>query len=467
MSAEQAIRHSLNNDTERLGELFAGSYEAEGLIVSALPALIGGCIALAGAAFVTARQFALVDVVPWVIAAASVLAMRHATRSAAARTADEETRRGNDATALLELCFRATGEFGRGASGEQLITRVGDAAASWAHAESRRESVYRIRRIALIAAMVGVGLLLTLAFGGHPERWLAHGASSVRHAWPLILIPLTYSVAQNIDVASHAARAIAIAMQGHDPRESSASHRFPSGEHVRAKHLVVRFGDSVALDDVSVEFASRGVTVIVGPNAAGKSTLARAIAGIVVPSSGELSIGNVPCVSISADDVAYLPQHPAWLPARSVLDNVRFGAPDARRDDVEQMLKRLDVIATVDRPIATLSGGQQRRVSVARALLRDPRLLVLDEADAGLDRNAREWLAGVVRDESAERSIVVVTHHPALFAFADRVLVLDERHQLVDCGSPSVLERRCAAYRALLRADEAFGSSGVDSALTA
>jgi ABC-type multidrug transport system ATPase subunit len=428
-----------------------------------MPGIVSSAIALTATIAMSVHRYGVAQLAPWVAALGAVFVLRRATRRMTTRRIDAEVDANNGMIAYVQLCLQGASELGRGRAADYVIARTGDAAAEWAHAEIRRESVYRLRRAALLATFAAAGALTAVALGVHPERWTLSSLALLDAAWPAVLLPMALSLVHALDLASHSMRTIDVAGLGQRvPTRGTAPIPLDRGGEIRARDLVVRYGDSLALDRIEFRLPLDGVIVVVGPNAAGKSTLARALAGIVAPASGTLTVAGVEPASIAPDDIAYVPQQPAFLASRSVLENVLFTAPSLDRAAVEAGFARLRVDVEPDRLASALSGGQRRRVAVARALLRDPRLLVLDEADAGLDRDAREWLAETVRDAAADRVIVVVTHHPALFAFADSVIVLDERHRLVDHGSPAALETRCAAYRALVRADETFGSAGLE-----
>jgi ABC-type multidrug transport system fused ATPase/permease subunit len=461
-TARQALHASMARDDDRLGQLVASAYEAESAVLSTVPAVIAGLSALAVTLAMTVSRFGAPRVAPWIAALFAALMLRRCTRDATGRTIDAEVARNNEMVSLVQLCLRAEGELGRGAPARHLVARTGAAADGWARAEIRREMAYRVRRFALIGTFGLVGLAISFALGAHPSVAGLRSIATPDVAWALMLFPIALSLAHALDLYSHSSRAVEMALCDDGTASESNTQRLPQNGGIRARDLVVRYGQTVALDRVSFDVPSRGVTVVVGPNAAGKSTLARAIAGILEPSEGALTIGSIAPSSIAPDDIAYVPQHPAWLSGETVFENVRLAEPTLERTAVATAFDRLGLAIDLDRRVSELSTGQRRRVAVARAILRDSPLLVLDEADAGLDRDARAWLADVVRQTAESRTVVVVTHHPALFAFADAVIVLDERHRVVDAGSPAVLRERCVAYASLVRADETFGSAGVE-----
>ena len=165
-----------------------------------------------------------------------------------------------------------------------------------------------------------------------------------------------------------------------------------------------------------------GVTVVLGANGCGKTTLLRLLATVIAPSTGALVVGGV---QVGADNLAtvrrrlgYMPQDESVPRRLSVFDHVdliavmREFAPTARirRGHVHRALREVDLVDLAHERCGRLSGGQRRRVALAAALAGDADMLVLDEPDAHLDDEHLARLAQVLRDRSATTTIVVATH---------------------------------------------------------
>lgn len=199
----------------------------------------------------------------------------------------------------------------------------------------------------------------------------------------------------------------------------------------------VRFGSTVALDDVSLAIAPGEIVVILGPSGCGKSTLLRALAGLQTLDAG--------VVLIDGEDASDRPPHrrgigvvfqdPTLFPHRSVGENVAFGlrmegvSPAARRDKVREMLTLVGMADFVDRPVATLSGGEAQRVALARSLAPAPCILLLDEPLAALDRALHDRLAEELPRllRTTDTAALHVTHdHDEAFAIADRIAVMQD-----------------------------------------
>jgi ATP-binding cassette subfamily C protein CydD len=192
-----------------------------------------------------------------------------------------------------------------------------------------------------------------------------------------------------------------------------------------------------ALNGFDLELRPGEVVALTGPSGAGKSTALAVLLGFVEPERGVVVAGG--SAADEFDPVAWRRQF-AWVPQRpglrlgTVADNVRLGRPDASDDEV-----RLALITAgagelaLDKPVGEqgqlLSGGQQRRVALARALITDAPVLLLDEPTAGLDPDAEATVVAGLR--STGRTVLMVAHRPALIAAADRTVSVAAR-ELVD-----------------------------------
>lgn len=203
-----------------------------------------------------------------------------------------------------------------------------------------------------------------------------------------------------------------------------------SGEPAQAAPLVaargvsVRFGRRTVLDRVDLAIHPGEIVTLVGLNGAGKSTLVRAILGIVRPDSGEVQ--RAPGLRIG-----YTPQHLQRDPIMpmTVRRFLTLGAP-APRARIEAMLDEVGAGAILDHPLSEISGGEMQRVTLARALLREPGLLVLDEPLAGVDLTSQSELyrliAGI-RDRHG-CGVLLVSHDLHLVMAATDTVVCLNRH---------------------------------------
>ncbi|HKZ92205.1 MAG TPA: ATP-binding cassette domain-containing protein, partial [Candidatus Limnocylindrales bacterium] len=156
---------------------------------------------------------------------------------------------------------------------------------------------------------------------------------------------------------------------------------------ISVHRLTKRFGDFVALDDVSLEISDGTLTALLGPSGSGKTTLLRMIAGLDVPDSGTIYLGDHDVTRVPPQDrgIGFVFQHYAPFKHMTVWDNVAFGLtirhrpkPEVR-SRVNELLTLVQIAHLADRYPAQLSGGQRQRMALARALAVEPAVLLLDE----------------------------------------------------------------------------------------
>lgn len=230
-------------------------------------------------------------------------------------------------------------------------------------------------------------------------------------------------------------------------------------ESVAASGLVLAYGDRVALTASDFHFPSAAVTALIGPNGSGKSSVLAAVAGLLEPTAGHITVlGSSPTKVRSR--IAFVPQSTKVndvLPV-TVREVVamgryaslglvrRFGPKD--REAVDEALLRLDLEPLAARHLRELSGGQRQRVFVAQGLVQERDLLLLDEPTTGLDLVSTEVIHDVIASERATgRAVVVTTHDFAEARASDHVVLLANR--VVAQGNPDEVftpENLSAAY---------------------
>ncbi|TWU43355.1 Aliphatic sulfonates import ATP-binding protein SsuB [Novipirellula aureliae] len=192
------------------------------------------------------------------------------------------------------------------------------------------------------------------------------------------------------------------------------SVEFASGSRFAGRTNVVQ-----AIDDVSVGFAKSKISALIGPSGCGKTTLLRLLAGLQSPTFGTIDLGGL---SSRGGEVAFVFQQPSLLPWRTALENVSLplkllgrGNSKDRRDRATELLKSVELDDVAKRLPSQLSGGMKMRVSLARALVTEPSVLLLDEPFAALDDMLRSQLGELLLDLWRERSFttVLVTHNIA------------------------------------------------------
>jgi ABC-type Mn2+/Zn2+ transport system ATPase subunit len=188
-----------------------------------------------------------------------------------------------------------------------------------------------------------------------------------------------------------------------------------------ARQLCKSYGEHIALQDVTIDIPAGALYAVLGPNGSGKSTLLRILMGLEQPTEGSVEVLGGPPAR-ARDRIGYVPQASAadWSFPITVYEVVAMGLygvrrrvrwPMRREPRVLEALARVGMEGHGQRQIQELSGGQQRRVLLGRALARDPELLLLDEPAAGLDVAADEELTATLRTFTGNgRTVVVATH---------------------------------------------------------
>ena len=224
---------------------------------------------------------------------------------------------------------------------------------------------------------------------------------------------------------------------------------------VEIRDLRVRRGGKLVLPGISLEVHSGSVTGLLGPSGSGKTTLMRAIVGVQVTESGTVSVLGKPAGTPELRRrVAYTTQAPSVYGDLTVRENLRYfarilGAP---ADRVDRAIEAVGLGEQADQTVATGSGGEQSRASLATALLAEPELLVLDEPTVGLDPVLRRDLWDLFRRLAADGATLLVSSH--VMDEADRCdeLILLREGRVVAAASPADLRARTGSDRL----DDAF-----------
>jgi len=227
------------------------------------------------------------------------------------------------------------------------------------------------------------------------------------------------------------------------------------------RNVSKRFGDFVALDDVSLEVEGGSLTALLGPSGSGKSTLLRIIAGLEWPDQGEVELSGEDATALTPQkrNVGFVFQHYAAFKHMNVRENIAFGLKVRRRpraeirERVDRLLQLVQLEAFGHRYPAQLSGGQRQRILVARALIGKPKILIFDEATSALDNQTQDLFNRNIEKLHVTR--VIVAHRLSTVRQADCIYVLD-KGKVVEEGPPEqVLEEPQSEigqkYRRLLR----------------
>jgi tungstate transport system ATP-binding protein len=183
---------------------------------------------------------------------------------------------------------------------------------------------------------------------------------------------------------------------------------------ISLENITVRAGSTFILTDVTLQFAQGTPTVLIGPNGSGKTTLLRVAMGLLAPFSGRVTWGGRE--NVAPDRRAIMFQRPVML-RRSAAANIEYalasaGVPRSRwKQQVDELLAMVGLAAMNERPARKLSGGEQQRLALARALARQPEVLFLDEPTAALDPYSTKAIEDILRVVSAQNIKIVMSTH--------------------------------------------------------
>ena len=223
---------------------------------------------------------------------------------------------------------------------------------------------------------------------------------------------------------------------------------------IKVAGVTKRFGEFVALDDVTLDVAEGSLTALLGPSGSGKSTLLRVIAGLEVPDEGAVTIDGADATPLPPQKrgIGFVFQHYAAFKHMTVRGNVGFGMSVRKRPreeiraKVDELLELVGLDGLADRYPSQLSGGQRQRMALARALAVQPAVLLLDEPFGALDAKVRAELRAWLRrlhDEVHVTTVLVTHDQEEAMEVSDTLAVMD-RGRIVQTGSPRELYERPA-----------------------
>ncbi len=321
----------------------------------------------------------------------------------------------------------------------------------------------------LLQALIGITFLLVLWYGG--EQLLAGritlGSFVMFNTymgmliWPMIAFGWVVNLMQRgtaslnrINQILHERPSIARPQEDVEPADLS--------EEIRFREVVMRFGERKALDGINLTIHPGETVAVVGHTGSGKTTLVNLIPRLFDPTEGVVEIGGVDVRRFDPEElrreIGFVPQE-TFLFSATLAENIAWGAPHATRDqirwaaevaglatDIESFPNGLDTV--IGERGLTLSGGQKQRAAIARAILRNPRILILDDALSSVDTLTEEkilsGLSGVMRG----RTTVLISHRVSTVQNADRIVVLSHG-RIVETGTHRDLLERGGYYAEL------------------
>lgn len=240
---------------------------------------------------------------------------------------------------------------------------------------------------------------------------------------------------------------------------------------IRAESLHKRFGEVIAVEDVSFEAPDGLITGLLGPNGAGKTTSMRMLTGLVKPTRGKASVDGIDAQTLEVRRrLGVLPDRPGLYPRLTARENIEyFGrlhglSGDALGRRTEELVELLDLSKVADRRTEGFSQGERMKVAIARALVHDPRNVMLDEPTNGLDVMSTRAMRSLIRQLRDEGRCVLFSSHimQEVGALCDRIVVVASGRVVADGTRDDLLDRTGRetveeAFVALLGSEEGLG----------
>ncbi|MGB8700229.1 MAG: ABC transporter ATP-binding protein [Thermosynechococcaceae cyanobacterium] len=325
----------------------------------------------------------------------------------------------------------------------------------------------------ILGGLASLSLLVLLWFG---SRAIASGTITVgdfvalilyveRLIFPTALLGFTITAYQRGEVSIDRVEAILTVQPAIASSPEAIALPLPEVKgHLQARHLTFTYPGTTesALQDVSFDVEPGQTVAIVGPVRSGKSTLANALPRLLNIQPGQLFLDGYDITELRLRDlraaIAYVPQD-SFLFSTTLKNNIRYGTPNADQMEVEYAAKQAQMHGEIlnfpqtyetlvgERGI-TLSGGQRQRTALARALVADAPVLILDDALASVDNQTATEILDNLTAGTQRKTVLFISHQLSAAATADRILVMD-RGQIVDSGTHSTLIARPGLYQTL------------------
>jgi ABC-2 type transport system ATP-binding protein len=209
---------------------------------------------------------------------------------------------------------------------------------------------------------------------------------------------------------------------------------------IKVENIVKKYGQQLALDQVSFTVGSGEITGFLGPNGAGKSTLMKIITGYLSPDSGNAEVEGMAVDVISTDfrtKIGYLPEHNPLYPEMYIREYLRMVAGFYQLNDskgcVDRVIEMTGLAPESTKKIGALSKGYKQRVGLAQALVHDPNVLILDEPTSGLDPNQLDEIRMLIKKISAEKTVLLSTHiMQEVEALCNRIIIIKNGKLVAD-----------------------------------
>lgn len=220
---------------------------------------------------------------------------------------------------------------------------------------------------------------------------------------------------------------------------------------IEIKNITKKYKDNIVLQSTSYTFPQTGLVCLMGSSGGGKTTLLNLLAGFDKDYEGEITVANEKINTKNTEElcnyrknnIGFIFQNYHLLSGYTVLENILIASEktDENRKKAKGLLERLDIREKEDEKIENLSGGQKQRVAIGRALINDPQIILADEPTGALDRATSTEIMNNLKEISADKLVIIITHDPKICEFADEVIHIKDKRIVSEKGEKNSLSK--------------------------
>jgi ATP-binding cassette subfamily B protein len=334
-----------------------------------------------------------------------------------------------------------------------------------------------------ITMMLECGLIVMVIIG---SRLLAEGQLDMQKFVLAFILGGVFSASfvklatfQHYGIVFNQAMGSINTVMGVKPQERGDRYPSPHAGAILVDKVSFSYhGDGEALSQISLSFKENSVNAVVGASGSGKSTLANLMMGFWQPDEGTISIGGQNIADLSERALSSLisiVQQEVFLFNLSIADNIRIGRQDATKEEIVAAAKRAqihDFIMSLPRGYETmageagakLSGGEKQRIAIARVMLKNAPIIILDEATAAIDPNNEHLIQKAFANLGENKTLIMIAHHLNTIRGADQIVVMDEG-RIIATGKHEELLGSCPLYAEMVERQNAVDSWQIKEAL--
>ncbi|MCL4130201.1 UNVERIFIED_CONTAM: hypothetical protein GTU68_061502 [Idotea baltica] len=328
-----------------------------------------------------------------------------------------------------------------------------------------------------VSFLINIALIAILCFGiylVYTTKTLAVGDLTAFILYGLIVALSLALFANSISEITGSLAAIERIKELFDVNFQSEKYNSPKAVGVTIKNADIEFRnvsfsypdrkDKEVLKDLNFKINYGSHTAIVGQSGSGKSTLIKLILGFYQPNAGQIFFGEVSSDNVHplvyGSNIAYLPQEPGLF-AMSILENLKLAKPEASMDEINEICKKVNIYEFINslpegfdtdcgERQGKLSGGQKQRIALARALLKNPDILILDEPSSALDSKNEQQISRTIEELMTGKTVISISHRLTSVTRADQIILL-ENGEVIATGNHNELFSSNETYKQMTK----------------